>query len=345
MKRLQILASGSAMFEASIARKVIALAPTVVVLAIVLLGRSSASAAADQQGGGDSSGEFAVWPDVAPGSEKWSRKEVITGSGDRTTVRNVVRPTLTPFLPKPGTANGTVVVIAPGGAFRFLSWANEGTKVAEWLSERGVTAYVLKYRLVNTGSTDAEYRKAMQELGQSFRDPGGPFEHPETKQVSEMAAEDGRQAIKVLRKQAGKWGINPKRIGIMGFSAGAVVATRVGTRYDAESRPDFIGAIYGAPMRDYIVPPDAPPLFVLFAKDDGIGVQATDLHKKWKDAGKTAELVTFESGGHGFGMSKRGQPTDGWIERLGDWLDQLGLMKPAAAAVRDAAPANPPPKP
>ena len=130
--------------------------------------------------------------------------------------------------------------IAPGGAFRFLSWANEGTKVAEWLSKRGVTAYVLKYRLVNTGSTDAEYRKAMQELGQSFRDPGGPFEHPETKQVSEMAAEDGRQAIKVLRKQAVKWGINPKRIGIMGFSAGAVVATRVGTRYDLESRPDFI---------------------------------------------------------------------------------------------------------
>src|SRR5207237_207177 len=156
---------------------------------------------------------------------------------------------------------------------RFLSWENEGTKVAEWLSERGVTTFVLKYRLVDTGATDADFQKSMQELGRSFREPGGPFEHPETKQVAELAAEDGRQAIKVLRQQAEKWGINPKLVGIMGFSAGAVVATRVGVRYDKDSRPDFVGAIYGAPMRDYTVPADAPPLFVLFANDDGIGVQ------------------------------------------------------------------------
>ena len=188
---------------------------------------------------------------------------------------------------------------------------------------RGVTAFVLKYRLVDTGSTDAEFQKSMQELGRSMREPGGPFEHPETKQVSEMAAEDGRQAIRTLRKQAEKWGINPKRVGIMGFSAGAVVATRVGVRHDADSRPEFVGAIYGAPMRDYTVPADAPPLFVLFAKDDGIGVQATKLHEKWRDAGKQAELVTFESGGHGFGMSKRGQPTDDWIERFRQWLAAL----------------------
>ena len=236
----------------------------------------------------------------------------------------MVRPSLTPFVPRQGTANGTAVVVAPGGGFRFLTWDNEGTKVAEWLRERGVTAFVLKYRLVDTGSTDAELQKSMQGLFHSMREPGGPFEHPETKQVAEMATEDGRQAIKVVRRQAEKWGINPKRVGIMGFSAGAVVATRVGVRHDADSRPDFVGAIYGAPMQEFTVPADAPPLFVLFAKDDGIGVQATELHKKWKDAGKPAELVTFESGGHGFGMSKRGQPTDDWIERFSKWLAAQG---------------------
>lgn len=275
----------------------------------------------------DTDKAFLIWPGDAPGSEKWTRKELMTGAGDRRTVRNVVQPTLTPFLPKKEKANGTAVVIAPGGAFRFLSWDNEGTKVAEWLRERGVAAFVLKYRLVDTGATDAEYQKSMQELSRSMREPGGPFEHPETKEVAELAAEDGRQAIKVVRQQAEKWGINPKRVGIMGFSAGAVVATRVGVRHDKDSRPDFVAAVYGAPMRDYTVPADAPPLFVLFAKDDGIRVQATELHKKWKDAGRTAELVTFESGGHGFGMSKSGKPTDGWIEGFHKWLTAQGFAK------------------
>ncbi len=307
------------------ARTTSSLASLVLMLAAAVSGGRGASAAPQQPSSGDGSAEFAVWPGIAPGSEKWTRKELITGSGDRRTVRSVVRPSLTPFPPKKGTANGIAVVVAPGGAFRFLTWDNEGTKVAEWLSERGVTAFVLKYRLVDTGSTDAGLQKSMQELFQSMREPGGPFEHPETKQVAEMAAEDGRQAIKVVRQQAAKWNINPKRVGIMGFSAGAVVATRVGVRHDADSRPDFVGAIYGAPMQEFAVPADAPPLFVLFAKDDGIGVQATEFHKKWKDAGKPAELVALESGGHGFGMSKRGQPTDDWIERYWKWLAALEL--------------------
>ena len=221
------LLAGTAPSGASMARTISPLPSLVLMLAAVMSGGRGASAAPQQPSGGDGSAEFAVWPGIAPGSETWTQKELITGSGDRRTVRSVVRPTLTPFPPKRGTANGIAVVVAPGGAFRFLSWDNEGTKVAEWLSERGVTAFVLKYRLVDTGSTDADFQKSMQELFRSMQEPGGPFEHPETKQVAEMAAEDGRQAIKVVRQQAEKWGINPKRVGIMGFSAGAVVATRV----------------------------------------------------------------------------------------------------------------------
>ena len=113
--------------EPSIARRILTLAPIALALATVLLGFSS-SIAGVQQGSGDGSGEFAIWPGIAPGSEKWTRKELITGSGDRRTVRPVVRPTLTPFYLKQGTANGTAVVVAPGGAFRFLTWDNEGNE-------------------------------------------------------------------------------------------------------------------------------------------------------------------------------------------------------------------------
>ena len=117
-----------------------------------------------------------------------------------------------------------------------------------------------------------------------------------------------------MRQQAEKWGINPKRVGIMGFSAGAVVATRIGVRHDADSRPDFVGAIYGAPMQEFTVPADAPPLFVLFAKDDGIGVQATELHKKWKDAGKPAELVTLRERRSRL-RNEQTRPTDRRLDR------------------------------
>ena len=160
-------------------------------------------------------------------------------------------------------------------------------------------------------------RRAVQELGRSFRHPGGPFEHPETKQVAEMAADDGRQAIKLLRQQAAKWALTRSGLASWGFrrvpwsqpgSASGMTRTAVRTS---------LGRLR-TPMREFTVPADAPPLFVLFAQDDGIGVQATELHKKWKDAGKSAKLVTFERGGHGFGMSKRGQPTDDSIGRLGD---------------------------
>ncbi len=139
---------------------------------------------------------ISIWPGDAPGSEKWTRKEVtFVGFGNQQMVRNVVRPTLTAFLPKQGAGNGTAVVIGPGGGFRFLSWENEGTKVAQWLRDRGVAAFVLKYRLVDTGATQAEFQKSLEEL---FRNIGrvssgdkpgsNPLDDPETKQVIEMAA-------------------------------------------------------------------------------------------------------------------------------------------------------------
>jgi acetyl esterase/lipase len=274
-----------------------------------------------------------IWPGAAPGSEKWTRTEAITVFGNEPRVRNVVRPTLTAFLPKPGTDKGTAIIVAPGGGFRFLSWESEGTKVAQWLSERGVAAFVLKYRLVDTGATDAEFQKALQALFSGLSRPGaverpgsGPLSDPETAEVIRMAGEDGRQAIRVVRRRASEWGIAPDRIGIMGFSAGGIVAAAAALHHDAESRPNFVGAIYGAPSGDYAVPQDAPPLFILCADDDQLMSRGcARLYSKWKEAGKPAEIHIFAKGGHGFGMNHQGH----WIEQFRDWLAGQGLMKPA----------------
>jgi acetyl esterase/lipase len=145
-----------------------------------------------------------------------------------------------------------------------------------------------------------------------------------------MAAEDGRQALRVLRRRAAEWGVAPDRIGIMGFSAGSMVATQAALQHDADSRPNFVGAIYGPPIGEYNVPADAPLLFILCADDDQLAARGSArLYTKWKEAGKTAELHIYSKGGHGFGMTKRGLPVDSWIERFGQWLDVQGLMKHA----------------
>lgn len=278
-----------------------------------------------------------IWPGAAPGSEKWTRKEGTTAFGNEPRVRNVVRPTLTAFLPKTGNGNGTAIIVAPGGGFRFLSWESEGTKVARWLSDRGVAAFVLKYRLVDTGATDAEFQKRIQEMFRTLSRPAagntsgrGPLDDPETTQVMAMAAEDGRQAIRVVRRRASEWGIAPDRIGIIGFSAGGMVADEAALRHDAESRPNFVGAIYGAPFGEFTVPQDAPPLFILCADDDALVARGSArLYAKWKEAGKPAELHIFAKGGHGFGMNHQGLPVDHWIEQFRDWLGGQGFMKPA----------------
>jgi acetyl esterase/lipase len=244
-------------------------------------------------------------------------------------VRNVVSPTLTAFLPERSKANGTAIIICPGGAFRFLSWQNEGTDVAEWLRARGVSAFVLKYRLVDMGATEAEFQKRLDEF---FR----PKAQDKNKRdanadaVPKLAAEDGRQAIRVVRKRASEWGIDPDRIGILGFSAGGVVTYESALHYDADSRPSFAAPIYGPPSDPFTVPADAPPIFILCADDDrSAATRSANLYAAWTAAGKSAELHVYSKGGHGFGMRKQGLPVDAWIERFGDWLAVQGLLKPA----------------
>jgi acetyl esterase/lipase len=257
--------------------------------------------------------EIPLWDGDAPGSEGAQQREGegLTDYGLRV-VRNVVRPTLTPFIPDKPT--GTAVVVAPGGAFHFLAWDHEGIEVARWLSARGIAAFILKYRLIATDDTfPADMNARMR--GGDHEAWIGP--------VVPLIRADALQAIRVVRSRATEWSIDPHRVGIMGFSAGGTVTSLATLHYDAGSRPDFAAPIYGAGAPGG-VPADAPPLFIAVANDDDLLPHSLEMGQRWRDAGREVELHVYARGGHGFGMNRRGLPCDTWIERFHDWLAMLG---------------------
>jgi acetyl esterase/lipase len=229
-------------------------------------------------------------------------------------VRNVAQPSLTAYLPDPALATGTAVIVCPGGGFHFLSIHMEGIDVARWLNTRGIAAFVLKYRLLRTGDDFPA------EVWATLSDPAKMAER--TAPLRPLILADGQQAVRLVRAQASEWGILPNRIGILGFSAGGVVAANVALQHPAGSRPDFAGVIYGGSRDAVSVPADAPPLFVLCAADDPMVPPHISVHlyEDWRAAGHAAELHVYAQGGHGFGMQVRGLPTDTWIERFADWL-------------------------
>jgi acetyl esterase/lipase len=236
-------------------------------------------------------------------------------------VFNVADPTLTVFKPDPGKANGTAVVICPGGAFFALSIDSEGNDVARWLAEKGVTCFVLKYRLVECKTDDPT-----REVG--TRGPLDPVVAP----IVKLAMADGLAAIGYIREHAGEFGVDPERIGIIGFSVGGTVTASVAYNYTTESRPNFVVPIYLAynwTIKDKGVPKAAPPMFVLAATDDplGLGPQSVEIYQDWVKAGKPTELHLYSKGGHGFGMRKQNLPSDRWIQLFADWLEVQGLMK------------------
>lgn len=283
----------------------------------------------------DASEIVRIWPGsgIPPGAEGWTHREttmqVPWTQQPRRLSRNVVIPTLTIFRPAPGKANGTAMVVAPGGAFHFLMVDHEGYDMARWLAERGVTAFVLKYRLGRTPDADADlhaFRDSLQANLAQSRMSGTPS--PITDEMWQFAVEDGRQALRWVREHAAKYGIDPKRIGIGGFSAGGAVTMGATLHYDAASRPDFAVGVY-PPYREVPVPTDAPPLFLIISDDDTSvsPAAAARLYAAWHDAGIPAEFHVFGNGGHGWGMLKDGWLSDGWIDLLGNWMKVRGLLE------------------
>jgi acetyl esterase/lipase len=266
-----------------------------------------------------------LYSGAAPGSEDWNypEKQYFSKTWNTEVVSNVTQPTLTVYKPDPAVANGTSIVICPGGGFMALSINSEGIEVAKWLAAKGVTAFVLKYRLAHTGED------ATKEFLESFQDQR-KFKEMMDKIVP-LSIADGLAAMAYVRKHAADWGLASDRVGIIGFSAGGTVTMGVGLRYTPESRPAFVAPIYAAAagMKGIPVPADAPPMFLAAATDDQLHLapDSIQLYNQWTGALKSAELHMYAKGGHGFGMRKQGYPSDHWIERFGEWLDNAGLLK------------------
>ncbi len=259
----------------------------------------------------------------APGSQSWYWEEAETaGSGFNTPlVYNVVDPTLAVFLPDPQLATGAAMIVAPGGAFHILSIANEGMDVARWLNERGIAAFVLKYRLARSMTDDP-----VKELSARMAD----FDELDrvNAPIVKLATQDGLGAVRHVRERAGDYGIDPARVGFMGFSAGATLTLSVVQSADEASRPNLVAPIY--PYERAIIgngiPSTRTPIFIAAASDDQLGLapHSVSIYGNWLEAGQPAELHMFERGGHGFGMGRQDLPSDRWIAAFGDWLVTQG---------------------
>jgi acetyl esterase/lipase len=263
---------------------------------------------------------------VAPGSEGWKQKELEyrTERDRKAMVRNVTTPTLTPFLPDPAKATGAAVIVAPGGGFVTLSMENEGWDVAKALAKEGVAAFVLKYRLNQTPASLDAYAESMRRP-RTGPPPGGSPAAGQGAAGLKAQLEDSRAAFALVRSKAGQWGIDPDRIGMIGFSAGAMLTMT--TEYAvADARPAFLGDIYG-PMGTVDVPKDAPPLFVAVAADDPLfGSSGFGIVESWHKAGHPVEFHYYEQGGHGFGMYPKETTSTGWFSAFTSWLRMHGYL-------------------
>ena len=254
-----------------------------------------------------------LWKDGAPGFE--SRR----GEPEQHAqwwYKNIHNPSLTVFLPPAGKANGTAVVVAPGGGHRELVFNPEGVEPAQYLASLGVTAFALKYRL--------------------FREPGSKYTFDNT-------AQDIRRAMRTVRARAGEWHVDPGRIGVMGWSAGGEVAALVAyppVEGDAKAadpvervsaRPDFEILVYPGPLGiPDRIPASAPPLFLVGAADDEYVADVLfDLTRKYHDAGAPIESHIYAQGKHGFNLGQRSEYVSirRWRERLAEWLQDRGYLR------------------
>lgn len=269
-----------------------------------------------------------LWPGVAPGEKGNVPPEVVQPQkpGENPPVRritNVSKPTVTVYKPAADRNTGAAIVVAPGGGYNILAYEHEGTQVAEWLSSIGVTAVLLKYRVP--------------------RRPDHPKDAPPV-----GALQDAQRALSLTRSKAREWGLDPNRIGMLGFSAGGHLTAWAATNSEkrayepvdaadgASCRPDFAVLIYPGGLLDrgsktqlrpeIAVTPKTPPCFLAVAyNDEGPLASSLALLAALKAAKVPAELHVYATGGHGFGMRPADQPYATWPKRVEDWLRGTGV--------------------
>lgn len=263
-----------------------------------------------------------VWPGQAPGGAPLDGPERNLPNPDSIQrLTDVSKPTLSVYRPAAEKDTGAAVVICPGGGYRILAWNLEGTEVASWLNEIGVTAIILKYRV--------------------------PARKDEAR--GEYPLKDAQRALSLVRSKAAEWGIDPERIGILGFSAGGHLSTNASTNFDKRSydpidavdevscRPDFAILIYPAYLTkegtaelqpEIRVSDKMPPTFLVHAIDDPVGPESSlGLALALKKAKVPVEMHIYDAGGHGFGLRPSEHPCSRWPERCTEWLKSRGLLK------------------
>lgn len=279
-----------------------------------------------------------LWPDGPPTTLEKVGPEVefagLPGPAAGTKMlRNVSEPTLTVF--RPGKPNGTGIIVCPGGGWRLLAWEHEGLDVAEWLTARGYTVFLLKYRVRGTPERQSDFDAQMTTVTaqidlsrkgrKAYRSVNDIIPAAAIRDARDAAADDGRRAVQIVRERAKEWDVDPNRVGMIGFSAGAFLVVDVAM--EPRGAPlAFVGAIYGGETGSKPVPADAPPLFTCIAQDDVLLYRVVEgLYADWTDAARSAELHVYRCGEHGFGMVKQGFPSDRWIEQFQEWLADMGF--------------------
>jgi acetyl esterase/lipase len=269
-----------------------------------------------------------VWPKSPPGETAKIAEEKATKLSDGRTsgLTNISTPTITVYRPSADKDTGLAIVVCPGGGYNMLAWDHEGEQVASWLNSIGATAVLLKYRVPRREGTAK----------------GEP---------PKQALMDAQRAISLTRTHASEWGVDPKRIGILGFSAGGHLSAWAATNPDkraydavddsdkADCRPDFAVVIYpgGVVKRgsnelspEIRVGPETPPMFIAMSSDDPVGPEnAVQLYLALKRSKVPAELHIYATGGHGYGLRKSDNPCSTWPQRCEEWLKNQKLLLPS----------------
>ena len=261
--------------------------------------------------------EIPLWPGNAPGSEGRTVKEVVTTSASgELSVSSIHNPSITPYLPAKDNATGLAILVIPGGGHRVLAITHEGYNVAEWLRDRGIAAFVLKHRLA--------------------RDAGSTYK------IEVESFADTTRALRMIRSRAAEWGVDPARVGALGFSAGGELVNMASTRVAAvdaaatdplerhDSRPTFQALIYPGRSGDIQPTKDSPPAFLAAAYNDrqDISEGLAEAYLRFKRAGVPAELHIYGTGGHGFGQrATNKRPVGQWMTRFEEWLGESGFLR------------------
>ena len=261
--------------------------------------------------------EIPLWPDVAPGSEGKTAQEIVvlSPSGEES-VSSIHHPSITPFLPPKNKTTGAAILVIPGGGHRVLAITHEGYNVAQWLSEHGVAAFVLKHRLAR--ETNSTYKIEVESFA------------------------DAQRAMRLIRSRAQEWAIDPVRVGAMGFSAGGELVSQISKRFDSgkseatdaidrqNSKPDFQALIYPGRSAEIQPTKNSPPVFLACAYNDrkDISEGLAEVYLRFKQAGVPAELHIYSTGGHGFGLrNNNNKPVAAWITRFEEWMADSGFLR------------------